>query len=190
MLYKLAETKARVSHKDSKNFIYFVFTLGLLAILFQVGHFFEHIIQVSAWIGGYKEKPYMTEFGVFLVNSLGGLFFPHETDMRKNMLGMDVLHLIGNTIFVAGIATMYYFLRVKAMLFALIIQTFHFYEHISLTSSNIIIGKSIGLSTLYGMSLDQYVLTAYRVWWHFLFNAIPTALVLFSLYVYYRTQKK
>ena len=154
-----------------------VFAIGtILALAFQYGHFAEHIIQAVAWLGGHTSSPYMTEIGHVLSNYLGSVFFAAENSMRQHMLGMELLHLFGNTIYLFGVFGLWFFVRGHTITTALIFQTFHFYEHVSLTLSHYFLSKPIGFSTLFGLPMDQFTYVAYRVWWHFMFNAIPTVL--------------
>ncbi len=155
--------------------------LTVTAILFQYGHFVEHIIQVSAWIAGYIQAPYMTEFGHMLSGWLGTAFFAGDEPERIQRLGMELLHLIGNIVFFLGTLGLWLLVRTRLTLAALAVQSFHLFEHVSLTLSSVFIDKAIGLSTLFGMPMSNFASVTYRVWWHFMFNAIPTLLVTCAL---------
>jgi hypothetical protein len=164
--------------------ILFVITVG--ALVFQIGHFSEHFIQVGAWIFGNQTSPYMSPAGMWLMDTLGQFFFPLAEVAKQKYLGFELLHLFGNAIFMIGIIGTYYFIRIREIFWALIIEGYHLYEHISLTASAIYIGKSIGFSTLFGLAMSPWTSVAYRVWWHFLLNLIPTALVILGLYIAYQ----
>ena len=143
----------------------------------QIIHFSEHIAQVLAWLFVQQEKPYMTPFGMWCMHTLGMLMFPNVESARQAMLGLEFLHLIGNGIFALGILGLFFFVHTKKVMWALIIEIFHFYEHVSLTFSALFIGKPIGMSTFFGADVSPWLRVSYRVWWHFLFNLIPTVLV-------------
>jgi hypothetical protein len=92
------------------------------------------------------------------------------------MLAMEVLHLIGNSIFLASLVSLYCCIRSKWVRWALYIETFHLYEHISLTATAYFIGKPFGMSTLFGgASLigNPEFAVGFRVTWHFLMNLLP-----------------
>lgn len=165
-------------------------TLTVLAILFQYGHFVEHIIQASAWLSGYTQTPYMTEFGHRLSGWLGTAFFDGASVERIQRLGMELLHLIGNTVFFLGTLGLWFLFRTRITIIALAVQSFHMFEHISLTLSSVFIDKAIGLSTLYGMPMSNFTSVTYRVWWHFSFNAIPTLLVTCALIAAFNNRRR
>ena len=160
--------------------------LTALAIAFQYGHFLEHIVQVLAWISGYTHAPYMTDVGYSLAHYLGQTFFSFDSPERIHRLGMELLHLFGNAIFFVGILGLWVFMPARMVQTALIIQTLHLFEHVSLTLSLIMFDSAIGLSTLFGMPLSEFTSVAYRVWLHFLLNAIPTTLVTYALVIQLR----
>ena len=94
--------------------------LTVLALAFQYGHFLEHIIQAGAWIAGHTDTPYMTQFGYWLSHLLGTTFFGSETPDRIHKLGMELLHLFGNAIYMLGIVGLWWFVRTKVVFAALI----------------------------------------------------------------------
>lgn len=162
----------------------------VLCLAFQIVHFGEHTYQTSVWLAGEREKPQMTALGMWAMHEVGMMFFPDEPFLRQSKLGLEVLHLVGNGIFLIGIIALYSFIRVKSVLWAMIIEGFHLYEHVSLTVSALALNKSIGMSTLFGLPIGGLEQVALRVWWHFIFNAIPTALVVIAIYGAYSRYKK
>ena len=99
---------------------------------------------------------------------------------------MELLHLYGNAIYLVGIVGLWGFIRTRVVLIALIIESLHVFEHIMLTLTVLYFDTPIGLSTLFGAPMSDFASVAYRVWWHFLANAIPTGLVTCALIARYR----
>ncbi len=169
-------------------------SLIVAGVIFQVGHFAEHLVQFGVWAFGEGKTPYMSPVAKKLSHELGrGLIAkddaicgPGETvTPRQMMMGMEVLHLIGNSIFLATIAGIFYYWRdSKLIRWALYIEGFHLYEHIMLTSTAYFLKTPIGLSTLFGgakaMGGAEFLVT-YRVGWHFVMNLIPSILVMIAL---------
>ncbi|PIR52118.1 hypothetical protein COU77_02085 [Candidatus Peregrinibacteria bacterium CG10_big_fil_rev_8_21_14_0_10_49_16] len=159
-----------------------IFIIAIVCLAAQVVHFGEHVAQVFSWIAVQQQKAYMTPFGMWCMHQVGMLLFPHADPVRQAYLGFEFLHLIGNGIFLIGIIALRYFVRSRKVVWALFIETFHLYEHISLSLSALFIGKSIGLSTFFGLQISPWVNLSYRVWWHFLFNLIPSVLIAMVVY--------
>ncbi len=162
----------------------------VLTLLFQGFHFFEHIIQLGHWLFYDRSFAYMSPWVMTWVMKLGAFFWPEITMNMQMHLGMELIHLIGNSIFFIGTLGLYFFVKNKASKWALIIQGVHLYEHISLTVSAIAIRKSIGVSTFFGFPVDAGFLVGYRVLWHFLFNLIPSVLVMLVLFKLYQKRKQ
>lgn len=172
--------------KNSTTFMVLFLYVVLGALVFQLFHFGEHVVQAAAWLGGYREAPYMTPVGHTLMMGLGELFYPHADMLRQMMMGNEILHLIGNTIYAFGTLGLLWFVKNKLTIAAAVIETFHLFEHICLTVTAAWLGVPLGMSTLYGMSMDPATLVTLRVWWHFFMNAIPTALTIIALYHVWR----
>ncbi len=170
-------------------------TVAALALLFQVGHFAEHAFQFGVWILGDlsnicgRDTPWMSPWVSGLVEQTGSRLFPAADGPRRMMLGMEVLHLIGNSIFLTGLACLYYCVRSKRVRWALYIETFHLYEHISLTATAYFIGKPVGMSTLFGgvgAIGDREFAVGCRVTWHFVMNLLPMPLAMIGLMEHWR----
>lgn len=156
--------------------------VAMLGLLFQVGHFAEHAIQFVVWVLGDlsnicgRGTPWMSPWVTELVREIGVIVAPAGDDARRMMLGMEVLHLIGNSIFLASLACLYLCLPSKWVRWAVYIETFHLYEHVMLTSTAFFIGKPIGMSTLFGatgLTDSREFAVGFRVTWHFLMNLLP-----------------
>jgi hypothetical protein len=171
-------------------------TVASLGLAFQVGHFAEHAFQFGVWILGDlssicgRDTPWMSPWVTEFVRYVGG-FFPAANAPRQMMLGMEVLHLIGNSIFLTSLACLYYCVRSKWVRWAIYIETFHLYEHISLTATAYFIGKPIGMSTLFGgvSGLDREAAVGVRVSWHFVMNLLPMPFAMVGLMQHLRDRK-
>src|SRR5689334_141202 len=90
-----------------------VIMLGL-GLAFQVGHFTEHAVQFGVWVAGNlswvdanfcgRNVPYMSPLVTEFVRLLGFYLFPTASSARQMMVAMELLHLIGNIIFLSTIA--------------------------------------------------------------------------------------
>jgi hypothetical protein len=165
--------------------------IATLGVLFQIGHFAEHAVQFGMWGAGYRSVPWMSPVATELTRILGGFFLPmpeicadRDAFMaRQMMMGMEILHLIGNGIFLVTIASLYYFIPVKWVRWAFYVQAFHLYEHIMLTLTVLFVGTPIGLSTLFGGNTfvwSKEGVVGYRVFWHFAMNLAPSSLIMFA----------
>ncbi|MDB5194371.1 MAG: hypothetical protein JWN50_385 [Parcubacteria group bacterium] len=163
---------------------FLVAVIAVLGVLFQIGHFVEHAVQFGVWLLSSRNTPYMSPVAMACVRFLGNWLFPAKDPAVRMMLGMEVLHLIGNSIFLVTIGSLFYFIRSKFMRYAFYVELFHLYEHIMLTLTALFLGKSVGLSTLFGgaatLGGQQFAL-GYRVSWHFVMNLIPSTLIMIAI---------
>ena len=166
-------------------------------LAFQVGHFAEHAIQFAVWILGDlssicgRDTPWMSPWVTAMVRQAGTIMFPAADESRQMMMGMEVLHLIGNSIFLISLGCLYYCVRSKWIRWALYIETFHLYEHLMLTLTAYFIGKPIGLSTLFGGSGiigSREFAVGYRVTWHFAMNLLPMPFAMVGLMEHMRSK--
>jgi hypothetical protein len=170
-----------------------------LGLLFQVGHFVEHSVQFVVWFFGKshwviynfcgRDTPFMSRPATEMVGLMGAYLFPNADRARQMMLGVEILHLIGNCIFLASIAGTFYFIPTRWVRYALYIEGGHLCEHISLTLSAYYLGKPIGLSTLFGQApvwWGNQVAVGWRVSWHFLMNLLPLPFVMIALMQHHR----
>lgn len=164
--------------------------VAMLGLLFQVGHFAEHAFQFAVWTLGElsnicgRDTPWMSPWVTEMVRQVAALLFPNLDAARRMMLGMEVLHLLGNGIFLVGLAALYYCVRSKWVRWALYIETFHLYEHIMLTATAYFVGKPIGMSTLFGavnVIGDREFAVGVRVTWHFAMNLLPMPFAMIGL---------
>ena len=166
-------------------------------LAFQVGHFAEHAIQFAVWILGDlssicgRDTPWMSPWVTAMVRQAGTIMFPAADESRQMMMGMEVLHLIGNSIFLISLGCLYYCVRSKWIRWALYIETFHLYEHLMLTLTAYFIGKPIGLSTLFGgagIIGSREFAVGYRVIWHFAMNLLPMPFAMVGLMEHLRSK--
>jgi hypothetical protein len=172
-------------------------TVAGLGLLFQVGHFAEHAFQFAVWVLGDlsnicgRDTPWMSPWVTELVRQTGLLLFPKADEGRRMVLGMELLHLVGNSIFLVGLASLYYCVRSKWVRWAFYIETFHLYEHIMLTATALFIGRPIGLSTLFGgvnVLGDREFAVGCRVIWHFAMNLLPMPFAMVGLMEHWRSK--
>jgi hypothetical protein len=157
----------------------------LVGLVGQIGHAQEHFAQVGYWAIHPLAQPWMTPWGTGLANGYGQL------DQMKPSLGMEILHLVGNFIFLAGLAgimVITYHLRKTSSRarkwgkMGVWMQGLHGLEHLSLTLSVALGAKrAIGLSTWLGLMPPGPGLWTYRIWWHFLANVLGTAIFAVAL---------
>ncbi len=161
-----------------------------LGMAFQIGHFAEHAFQFGIWILGDlsnicgRDTPWMSPWVTDMVRRAGQYMFPADDAARQMMLGMEVLHLMGNCIFLVSLGCLYYCVRSKWIRWALYIEGFHLYEHLMLTASAYFIGKPVGLSTLFGgagVIGSREFAVGYRVSWHFAMNLLPMPFAMIGL---------
>lgn len=178
---------ARLLAPDIGTIIAVIAGLGLA---FQVGHFAEHAIQFGVWVLGEQSQicgratlwmsPWVTQF----VQRVGVALFPAAGVPRQTMMGTEILHLIGNCIFLVSLGCLYHCRRSRWIRWALYIEGFHFYEHLMLTATAGFVGKPIGLSTLFGGSSvigSTEFAVGYRVTWHFAMNLLPMPFAMIGL---------
>ncbi len=161
--------------------------LILVGVVGQIGHLQEHVAQVGYWLGHPNGAAWMTPWGTGLAKGYS------QVDFSKPTLGMEILHLIGNFIFLSGLAGVMVITRrarhTRARWWGRMgvwMQGIHGLEHLTLTLS-VWFGasKAIGLSTWFGLIQSGTGLTTYRVWWHFIANVIGScifAMALFNLW--------
>ncbi|MEV0887790.1 DUF6008 family protein [Streptomyces microflavus] len=156
-----------------------------LGVIGQIGHFQEHVTQVGYWVANPYSPAWMTPWADSFARGMG------QIDATKPGLGMEILHLTGNSIFLAGLVGIVQITyrvtgQLKAREWAKMgvwMQGIHGIEHIVLTASLALgASRAIGLSTWFGAVDLGPALVTYRVWWHFVANLIGTAILGFAIY--------
>jgi len=142
----------------------------------QLIHMWEHVWQAGQWVAHPNSPARMTPWGTGLAAGFGGV------DRSRPVLGMEILHFVGNMIFLVGLLGVLVMTRqarsVKAQRTARIgswLQGAHCVEHLALMGT-VWLGanRPIGVSTWFGQMDPGPGLWTYRIWWHFWANAIPT----------------
>ncbi|HEU5270179.1 MAG TPA: DUF6008 family protein [Jatrophihabitans sp.] len=160
----------------------------LIGVVGQLGHLQEHVAQAAYWVGHPNAKPWMTPWGTGLAKGFG------QVDSSKPSLGMELLHLTGNFIFLAGLAgVMVISYRARQTRtrkwgrMGVWMQGIHGLEHLSLTLSVAFGAKqAIGLSTWFGTLPAGPGLWTYRIWWHAIANLIGSYIFAVALYQLWR----
>jgi hypothetical protein len=160
----------------------------LIGVVGQLGHLQEHLAQAGYWIGHPNAKPWMTPWGTGLAKGFG------QVDKSKPSLGMEILHLTGNFIFLAGMAgVMVITYRARQTRtrkwgrMGVWMQGIHGLEHVALTLSVALGAKqAIGLSTWFGTLPAGPGLWTYRIWWHAIANLIGSYIFAMALYQLWR----
>jgi hypothetical protein len=159
-------------------------------LVFQVAHFLEHGLQLGYWMGNRQAPPWITPWAETAADGLGWTCSWVVTS--RPSIGVELLHLAGNTIFLAALIGMAV-LAVRrggsvrsspALVTSLGLQGLHVAEHVALTVSVLAAGRAIGLSTGFGELTDATLFT-YRIWFHFVVNLVATMLA----YMAFRTTR-
>jgi hypothetical protein len=147
--------------------------VAVAGITFQVIHLVEHVAQTFYWFLNPSAAPWLTPWAVVGRDMLvvGG----------RVVTGNELLHLFGNALFFAALMAMAYVARsfgrdrsaFPHLPKAITTQGLHVAEHVLLTLSTFVVGRPLGVSTLFGFA-DGAWGSSYRVWFHFLINAVAT----------------
>jgi hypothetical protein len=166
-------------------------TVIVIGVIGQIGHLTEHVAQVGYWLQHPNSPSWMTPWGTALARGFG------QVDTSKPTLGMEILHLTGNFIFLAGLAAVLVITmrarRARTRYWGKLgvwMQGIHGLEHLSLTLS-VWFGatQAIGLSTWFGQLTPGPGLTTYRIWWHFIANVIGSFIFGMALYHLWRERR-
>jgi hypothetical protein len=176
------------------NFARGLSLVAILGLAFQIGHFAEHVFQFVVWVLGDfsnicgRDTPWMSPWVTRLVQRFGLLMFPARDAAAQMMLGMELLHLIANCIFLTSLVCLYCWIPSKWVRWAVYIETFHLCEHVSLTATAYFLGKPVGMSTLLGRASligEREFAVGFRVTWHFVMNLLPMPFAMIALMEHY-----
>lgn len=140
-------------------------------LTFQVVHAVEHVAQAAAWALQPSQPPWLTPWAAAGrdVLAVGG----------DAAVGNELLHLLGNVIFLAGLVALAGLARrrdsrSRALRVAVAIQGVHVAEHVALTGSVLVGDRPIGITTLFGLLDPGPALWTLRVGAHFALNTVAT----------------
>ena len=155
------------------------------ALGFQVFHFLEHGLQLGYWFFNTKQKPWLTPWAQTGVDGLAFWCQIWPGSGGAEQRGAELLHLVGNTIFLVGVLALFVLAREtgtrnRSAQGAVLFQGLHFLEHSLLTATVFATGTGWGASTMFGRWSGSE-LSSHRVWWHFTVNGIATAIALSAL---------
>ncbi len=144
----------------------------LAVLVFQVVHSAEHVAQATYWLFNPTVAPWMSAWAMGMSSGLGNLVG------GSTALGMELLHLIGNGIFLGGLLLAFRLPEqyknpqmLRWLRIATIVEALHFVEHVFLTASVALAGKAVGLSTMFGlMPAGTPAASGYRVAFHLVVN--------------------
>ncbi|MEX0865038.1 MAG: DUF6008 family protein [Acidimicrobiia bacterium] len=151
--------------------------IAVFAMVFQVFHFIEHAAQLTYWFGYPTKAPFLTPWAVAGRDILA-------VDGTHGG-GNELLHLVGNLIFLGGIVALALVARhsgrktveIPYLRKAMVLQGIHVAEHVLLTFSYFILGLALGFTTLFGAAQGAFG-SSLRIWAHFLLNLVGTYYVL------------
>lgn len=145
------------------------------ALAFQVVHALEHALQAGYWIAHPTSPAWLTPWA-----EAGRDVLARISD-GKPSTGAELLHLVGNAIFLIGLVALAAprvhtpGLARPALRRSVIIQSAHVLEHLALTLSAVLGSAPVGVTTLFAMlAPTSTVGVTTRVWSHFLINAVAT----------------
>jgi hypothetical protein len=151
----------------------------------QSFHSFEHVIQVVFWGKNPYAPGYMSPVAKKAAAGLESIAASTLGWTGRSTLGMELLHLVGNTLFLLGIAALligspFAAKRAGATL-AFTFEGLHLLEHVILTATTVAGYPAWGNSTLFN-TISGAQLSSHRIWWHFVMNI--AALALFALAIF------
>jgi hypothetical protein len=150
----------------------------------QTFHTFEHLVQVRFWSDNPWSAPFMSPLAKKAASGLESIATSVFSLPTRPTLGMELLHLVGNTLFLLGIFALLvgkpFSSRRQPALFAFIFEGLHLLEHMVLTSFVIAGRPAWGSSTLFN-ALSGAQLSTHRIWWHLVMNVAALALFTYAL---------
>ena len=179
LAFRLRPTPASQPSRSSTGWVLWVAVLGV--IVFQVVHLGEHFAQGLAWL----VNPGQTYVTPWAASGADGLRVLTTGAMSA---GMEMLHLLGNMVFLAGLAALVALTArlgvhdLRWLRPAVAVQAVHVLEHSLLTLTSIVGGRALGLSNMFGLVDPQTTRgMALRVWVHLSWNLIGTVLAVLAI---------
>lgn len=153
-----------------------LFVVAMGGLGFQIAHVLEHVLQAGYWVAHPTQAPWLTPWAVEGRDVLARLADGQPAT------GTELLHLLGNAIFMVGIVALALWHRRAgrpgggtAMRWAIGLQGIHVIDHVLLTVTWMVFGQTWAATNLFGLIPDGTVIGhAVRVWAHFLINTAAT----------------
>lgn len=135
---------------------------------FQVVHVAEHVLQSGVWVAAPEQPPFLTPWAMWGAEAL--------TVTGHASLGQELLHLVGNAVFLLGLLALAARVRppARAVRLALAWQGAHVLEHVALSLTTAVWGRAIGVTTLLGTLDAGPALWRLRVLAHLALNTIAS----------------
>lgn len=151
----------------------------------QTFHTFEHVIQVVFWGRNPWAPGYMSPVAKKAAAGLESIAASAMGWTGRSTLGMELLHLVGNTLFLLGIAALLigkpFASKRHGAILAFSFEGLHLVEHIILTTTTVAGYPAWGNSTLFN-TISGSQLSSHRIWWHFVMNVAALILFAFALF--------
>jgi hypothetical protein len=153
-------------------------------VALQGFHSLEHVVQVVFWGRDPYAAPYMSPLAKQAAAGLESIAANTFGFRGIPTLGMELLHLVGNTLFLLGVLSLLIGIpfsnRRGAATIAFVFEGTHLLEHVVLTSTVLNGSPAWGSSTLFA-NLSGAQLSTHRIWWHLVMNVAALALFLWAL---------
>ncbi|MFM7089134.1 MAG: DUF6008 family protein [Candidatus Paceibacterota bacterium] len=158
----------------SKRLIILAFALTII----QGVHSYEHLLQAVKWLDQPYQPGYMSYPAQLIATGYGSL--ADKLGYTGTGLGMELLHLVGNILFLIGAISIYITRKNQISLALLYFESIHVIEHITLTLTTATGRPAWGASTLFA-KLSGAELTSFRVSWHLVMNLLGFVLAVLAL---------
>lgn len=153
-------------------------SVALAAFAFQIVHTAEHLLQLGNWVRSPSSIPWLSPWAGAGRNALASAAW------GQRGTGNELLHLIGNGVFLAGTGAALAAVRrlgcgpVPWLRRILWVQGLHVAEHALLVTTLLLTGRAEGLSTLFGLVNPPSTLAfSLRVLLHFAWNLAGTLML-------------
>jgi hypothetical protein len=153
-------------------------SVALAAFAFQLVHTAEHLAQLGNWVRSPSSIPWLSPWAGLGRNVLAGVVW------GQRGTGNELLHLVGNGIFLVGALAALLAVRWlgtgRATWLRRIVwvQGLHVAEHALLVATLLLTGRAEGLSTLFGLVDPPSTLAfSLRVLLHFTWNMAGTLML-------------
>lgn len=142
--------------------------VAVAGLSFQVLHIAEHVVQSAVWVAAPDRPPFLTPWATWGAEALA--VTGHAS------LGQELLHLVGNAVFLLGLLALVARVRpsARAVRLAVAWQGAHLLEHVALSLTTAVWGRAIGVTTLLGTLEAGPTLWRLRVLAHLALNTIAS----------------